>query len=78
MSHDPLIAYKWDQFQLLAGYSFLDEKNEDIYEKEDWRIEGQWTLARRTFLSLTFDRELAAKNSSSDDKSITLGLRYDF
>lgn len=75
---DSLIAYKWDQFQLLAGYSFLDEKNEDIYEKEDWRIEGQWTLARRTFLSLTFDRELAAKNSSSDDKSITLGLRYDF
>ncbi|EGR8989629.1 porin [Vibrio vulnificus] len=75
---DSLIAYKWDQFQLLAGYSFLDEKNEDIYEKEDWRVEGQWTLARRTFLSLTFDRELAAKNTSSEDKSITLGLRYDF
>ncbi len=75
---DSILAYKWDRFKVLAGYSFLDEKDEDIYEKEDWRIEGQWTLARRTYLSLTYDRELAAKNEDSDDDAITLGLRYDF
>ena len=75
---DSIISYKWKRFTLLAGYSFLDEKDEDIYEKEDWRIEGQWTLARRTYLSLTYNRELASKNKDSDNDAITLGLRYDF
>ncbi len=42
---DSIIAYKWNDFRVLAGYSFLDQKDEDIYEREDWRIEGQWTLA---------------------------------
>ncbi|HAS6305725.1 TPA: porin [Vibrio vulnificus] len=75
---DSLISYKWEHFTVLAGYSFLDEKDEDVYEKEDWRIEGQWRLAHRTFLSLTYDRELIASNKDSDDDAITLGLRYDF
>ncbi|WP_394156998.1 porin [Vibrio campbellii] len=75
---DSIVAYKWNRFKVLAGYSFLDQKDEEIYEKEDWRVEGQWTLARRTYLSLTYDRELASKNKDSDDDAITLGLRYDF
>ncbi len=75
---DSIVAYKWNRFTVLAGYSFLDEKDEDTYEKEDWRVEGQWTLARRTYLSLTYDRELIASNKKSDDDAITLGLRYDF
>ncbi len=75
---DSILSYKWDRFTVLTGYSFLDEKDEDTYEKEDWRIEGQWTLARRTYLSLTYDKELVASNKDSDDDAITLGLRYDF
>ncbi len=75
---DSIVAYKWDRFRVLAGYSFLNQKDEDLYEKEDWRVEGQWTLARRTYLSLTYDRELVAKNKDSNDDAITLGLRYDF
>lgn len=75
---DSIVAYQWDNFKILAGYSFLDEDGEDIYEKEDWRIEGQWTLASRTYLSVTYDREIAAKNADSDDDAIIVGLRYDF
>ncbi|EPH2167630.1 hypothetical protein M0J28_001859 [Proteus mirabilis] len=75
---DTIASYQWKRFKVLAGYSFLDQKDEDIYEKEDWRVEGQWTLSRGTYLSLTYARELAAKNEDSDDDAITLGLRYDF
>lgn len=75
---DTLISYGFDDLKVLIGYSFLDERDQDIYEKEDWRIEGQWTIARKTYLSLTYDRELAASNKDSDDDGITLGLRYDF
>jgi predicted porin len=75
---DSIVAYQWDAFKVLAGYSFLDQKDESINEKEDWRVEGQWTLARKTYLSLTYDRELATKNDKSKDDAITLGLRYDF
>ncbi|MFG0885661.1 MULTISPECIES: porin [Vibrio] len=75
---DTIASYQWKRFKVLAGYSFLDQKDEAIYEKEDWRVEGQWTLSRGTYLSLTYARELAAKNEDSDDDAITLGLRYDF
>lgn len=75
---DTIVAYKWNEFKILSGYSFLDEKDKDIYEKEDWRIEGQWTLAKKTYLSLTYDRELKSKNKDSEDDAITLGLRFNF
>ncbi|WP_165313580.1 porin [Vibrio ziniensis] len=75
---DSVIAYKWHNFKVLAGYNFLDQNDESEYEKEDWRVEGQWTLARGTYLSLTYDRELVVKHEDSNDDGITFGLRYDF
>ncbi|MFV0450067.1 MAG: porin [Vibrio sp.] len=75
---DSLIAYKWGDFTFLGGYSFLDQDDEDTYEKEDWRVEGQWQLASKTYLSLTYDRELTTGNKDSEDDAVTFGLRYDF
>ncbi|MGO2282159.1 MULTISPECIES: porin [Vibrio] len=75
---DSIASYQWQKFKLLGGYSFLEERDQDIYEKEDWRIEGQLTLAKKTYLSLTYDKELAASNKKTNNDAITLGLRYDF
>ncbi|EKT63806.1 porin [Providencia burhodogranariea] len=78
ISFDSVASYQIDKVKFLAGYSFLDEDGKDIYEKEGWRTEAQLTLAKKTYLSLTYNKELANKNAKTNDDAVILGLRYDF
>ena len=75
---DSVVSYQWNRTKILAGYSLLDERDMDIEEKKGWRIEGQWRLAKRTYLSLTYTKAIASKNVESSAHGTTLGLRYDF
>ncbi|POT56428.1 porin [Citrobacter amalonaticus] len=75
---DSLISWKMGKFKFLTGYSFLDEQDKDIYEKEDWRVETQVTLANNTWLSFTYDKAFANKNQKVNDDAFIVGLRYDF
>ncbi|EFI7836323.1 porin [Shigella boydii] len=75
---DSLISYKFGKVKFLTGYSFLEEQDKDINEKEDWRVEAQLTLAKDTWLSLTYDKAFASKNEKINDDAFIVGLRYDF
>lgn len=75
---DTVLSYDFGDVKLLGGYSFLDEDGKHIYEKEDWRVETQLTLAKKTYLSVTYDKEVANKNKRTNNDAVILGLRYDF
>lgn len=75
---DSLLSWKYGKFKFLTGYSFLDEKDKSVYEKEDWRVETQITLADDTWLSFTYDKAFANKNQKVNDDALIVGLRYDF
>ncbi|WP_308560617.1 porin [uncultured Klebsiella sp.] len=75
---DTLLSWKYGKFKFLTGYSFLDEEDKSVYEKEDWRVETQITLASNTWLSFTYDKAFANKNQKVNDDAIIVGLRYDF
>lgn len=75
---DSLISYNFGKVKVLGGYSFLNEDDKNIAEKEDWRVETQLTLAEDTWLSFTYDKSLASKNQKTNDDALIVGLRYDF
>ncbi|EDL3629302.1 porin [Salmonella enterica subsp. enterica serovar Newport] len=75
---DSLLSWKYGKFKFLTGYSFLDEKDKSVYEKEDWRVETQIILADDTWLSFTYDKAFANKNQKVNDDALIVGLRYDF
>ncbi|WP_145515719.1 porin, partial [Yersinia aleksiciae] len=78
VSFDSVASYQFEKVKILGGYSFLDEDGQDIYEQEGWRAEAQLTLAKNTYLSLSYNKELASKNVKTNDDAVIAGLRYDF
>lgn len=78
VSFDSVASYQFEKVKILGGYSFLDEDGQDIYEKEGWRAEAQLTMAKNTYLSVSYIKELADKNVKTNDDAVIVGLRFDF
>ncbi len=78
VSFDSVASYQFEKVKILGGYSFLDEDGQDIYEKEGWRAEAQLTMAKNTYLSVSYIKQLADKNVKTNDDAVIVGLRFDF
>ncbi|MFK3707721.1 putative porin [Raoultella sp. BIGb0138] len=77
-SFDSLASWKYQKVRFLGGYSTLNENGKKYAERRGWRAETQLTLAKDTWLSLTYVKELANKNKQIHDDAFIAGLRYDF
>ncbi|MEF3109998.1 porin [Raoultella sp. WB_B2P2-3] len=77
-SFDSLASWKYKKLRFLGGYSTLNESGKNIAERRGWRAETQLTLAKDTYFSLTYVKELADKNEKTHDDAFIAGLRYDF
>ncbi|MEK0246859.1 porin [Raoultella sp. BAC10a-01-01] len=77
-SFDSLVSWNYQNLRFLGGYSTLNEDDKNIAERRGWRAETQLTLAKDTWLSLTYVKELANQNKKTHDDAIIAGLRYDF
>jgi len=75
---DSLVSYDFGKVKALTGYSFLNQSKEKYDEKKDWRAEVQITLAKKTWLSFTYDKNFASANKKTNDDALIAGIRYDF
>ncbi|TDQ26898.1 putative porin [Raoultella sp. BIGb0149] len=77
-SFDSLASWKYQKVRFLGGYSTLNENGKKYAERRGWRAETQLSLAKDTWLSLSYVKELANKNKPAHDDAFIAGLRYDF